>query len=99
MGAREEFPHTPLRVVAAPVRLSDRLLAFLARWTSPVQWARARKYLVALMGVAAQLLAAGVIPDPWASRVQLVLALATALGVYGVANARVPAPEEAGDPA
>jgi hypothetical protein len=70
--------------------LAIRLAAWVDRWSSPAHWARARKYLVALMGVAAQLVAAGLIPDPWAGRVQLVLALATAVGVYAAPNAPPP---------
>ncbi len=46
----------------------------------------ARKWGIALIGAAAQLVAAGLLPDnlkPWGA---VVLALATALGVYAVPN-------------
>ena len=67
--------------------LAVRVARWIDRWTTPAHWARARKYLVALMGMAAQLIVAGVIPPPWDSRVQLALALLTAAGVYQVPNA------------
>lgn len=67
--------------------LAVRVAGWIDRWTTPAHWARARKYLVALMGVAAQLVVAGVVPPPWDSRVQLALALLTAAGIYQVPNA------------
>lgn len=50
--------------------------------------AELRKTLVAVLGVAATLLAAGLIPPPAAHIVSIVLAAATALGVYAVPNGR-----------
>jgi hypothetical protein len=68
--------------------LAVRVAGWVDRWTTPAHWRRARKYAVGLLGVLAQLLVAGVVPAPWDSRAQLLLALATALGVYGVPNER-----------
>lgn len=70
--------------------LAVRLTAWVDRWTTPAHWARARKYLVALMGVAAQLVAMGLVPSPWDARVQILLALLTAAGVYATPNASLP---------
>ena len=46
----------------------------------------ARKWGVALAGVLAQVIAANVLPDRWQHWAAGLLALLTALGVYGVEN-------------
>lgn len=48
--------------------------------------AELRKTVVTVLGVAATLLAAGMIPAPAAHIVSIVLAAATVLGVYAVPN-------------
>lgn len=52
--------------------------------------ARTRKALVAVAGVAAQAVALGVLPQQWQLWGAVVVALATALGVYVAPNAPAP---------
>lgn len=48
--------------------------------------ARARKAVVGLVGLAAQVVAAGAVPERYQGWGAAVIALATALGVYAVPN-------------
>lgn len=54
--------------------------------------AQIRKAVVAVVGVAAQVAAAGVLPEAWKPWGAVVLAVATAAGVYAVPNQPVTKP-------
>lgn len=50
----------------------------------------ARKFGVALVGLAATALAQGLLPEQWRPWAAVVVALGTALGVYGIGNTSTP---------
>lgn len=61
--------------------------------TTVLAWARkARKFLVAVSGVAAQAVALGVVPSAELHYVQTGLSVLTALGVYATPNDGTPTP-------
>lgn len=52
--------------------------------------ASVRKFLAAVVGVVAQAVAAGTLPDSWKPWAAIVLAVATAAGVFGIRNVDPP---------
>lgn len=68
----------------------------IARFLADVKSGAARKFVVGVAGLAASLLAAGLIPAPYNHYVEAVLAALTAAGIYSARNAPSTADSEAG---
>lgn len=68
----------------------------LAQFLADVTSGAARKFVVGVAGLAASLLAAGLIPSPYNHYVEAALAFLTAAGIYAAKNAPSTADPEAG---
>lgn len=60
---------------------------YLSELVENVKNGNAKKFIVVVLGVLGQVVALGLLPEPWQSRAVWLLAAAMALGVYHAKNA------------